>query len=277
MQIFFNTGNGNAIFGRQHYNAKNRWIIAGTGHNTNAGRAECGVAFGQWSDITPASMFVIGNGSSNDDRKNIIEVVADNGGTVKANNIEVEDATIKIKNIIELAPSVVSSNYTLSGGAILQDYSGTQGFRFVDTSGTSSYATGQTNTIIHVKPGDVLEWSFSARKSAEDVTGKLYFNLMKCSATGGNTSNNYVQNAAASTYSTDWETFSGSFTVPSDTEYIRIRFGRSNNGAGSNSFYEVKDVSVKRKTDSGIFLESPNGTRYKLSVADDGTLTTVLV
>ena len=43
----YNAGNGNALFGRQHISRKNRWLMAGTGHDNTSGRSESGVAFGQ--------------------------------------------------------------------------------------------------------------------------------------------------------------------------------------------------------------------------------------
>lgn len=76
----YNKGNGNAVFGRQHISVKNRWFIAGTGHDNSNGRTESGVAIGEWSDITATTAFAIGNGTNHVNRGNIFEV-RDNAGT----------------------------------------------------------------------------------------------------------------------------------------------------------------------------------------------------
>lgn len=71
----YNTGNGNALFGRQHISRKNRWLMAGTGHNNTSGRSESGVAVGQWSQIdSDEILFVVGDGTSDTARSNAFEV-----------------------------------------------------------------------------------------------------------------------------------------------------------------------------------------------------------
>lgn len=75
----YNKGNGNAIFGRQHISVKNRWFMAGTGHDNSNGRSESGVAIGEWSNITSTTAFAIGDGINHTARKNIFEVRNDNG------------------------------------------------------------------------------------------------------------------------------------------------------------------------------------------------------
>lgn len=70
----YNTGNGNAVFGRQHISRKNRSFLAGTGHNTTNGPLEGVAAFGKWSDIKSDTSFAIGNGTSDTDRSNSFEV-----------------------------------------------------------------------------------------------------------------------------------------------------------------------------------------------------------
>lgn len=70
----YNTGNGNALFGRQHISRKNRSFLAGTGHDTTNGPSECVAAFGQWSDIKSDTSFVIGNGTSSVARSNSFEI-----------------------------------------------------------------------------------------------------------------------------------------------------------------------------------------------------------
>lgn len=73
----YNTGNGNAIFGRQHISRKNRWLIAGTGHDTTNGRAEAGAVVGQYSDIDTDTLFAVGNGTDHTARSNAFEVLND--------------------------------------------------------------------------------------------------------------------------------------------------------------------------------------------------------
>lgn len=70
----YNQGNGNAVFGRQHISKKNRWFMAGTGHDNSSGRSESGAVFGQWSNITSDTLFAVGNGTSHTARKNVFEV-----------------------------------------------------------------------------------------------------------------------------------------------------------------------------------------------------------
>lgn len=70
----YNTGNGNALFGRNHISRKNRWFLSGTGHDTTNGRSESGAAVGQWSKITSSTLFAIGNGTSATNRSNAFEV-----------------------------------------------------------------------------------------------------------------------------------------------------------------------------------------------------------
>lgn len=73
----FNTGNGNALFGRQHISRKNRSFLAGTGHDTTNGPSESVAAFGQWSSITATTLFAVGNGTAHTNRKNAFEILND--------------------------------------------------------------------------------------------------------------------------------------------------------------------------------------------------------
>lgn len=71
----YNTGNGNAIFGRQHISRKSRSFLAGTGHDTTNARAEGVSAFGLWSDLSSSeTLFAIGDGTSHTARSNAFEV-----------------------------------------------------------------------------------------------------------------------------------------------------------------------------------------------------------
>lgn len=81
----YNSGNGNAVFGRQHISRKNRSLLAGTGHDTTNARFECVSAVGKWSDITSETLFVVGDGTSHIDRSNAFEV-RDQAFVVKSPN-----------------------------------------------------------------------------------------------------------------------------------------------------------------------------------------------
>ena len=71
----YNTGNGNAIFGRQHISRKNRGLLAGTGHDTTNARSESVSALGEWSDLSSSeTLFAIGDGTSHTARSNAFEV-----------------------------------------------------------------------------------------------------------------------------------------------------------------------------------------------------------
>ena len=96
----WNSGNGNAIFGRLHISRKNRWFIAGSGHDTTNGRSEAGAVVGQYSKINSDTMFAIGNGTTHTDRKNAFEITSDGGiivpsstsGSTKKFKITVDDS-----------------------------------------------------------------------------------------------------------------------------------------------------------------------------------------
>ena len=83
----YNGGNGNALFGRQHISRKNRWLMAGTGHDNTSGRTECGVALGQWASISSDTVFVIGNGTNATSRSNLFEIKAN--GDIYKNGVKV--------------------------------------------------------------------------------------------------------------------------------------------------------------------------------------------
>lgn len=73
-QYQYNQGNGNALFGRYHISKKNRWFLAGTGHDNTNGRSEAGAAVGQYSDIKSDTVFAVGGGTSHTARANLFEV-----------------------------------------------------------------------------------------------------------------------------------------------------------------------------------------------------------
>lgn len=85
-QQMYSTGNGNAMFGRNHIARKNRGFLAGTGHDTTNARAEAASAVGEWSLIDSNTMFAVGNGTSATKRSNAFEVTVDGGVILKSPN-----------------------------------------------------------------------------------------------------------------------------------------------------------------------------------------------
>ena len=73
----YNSGNGNALFGRLHISTKNRWFMSGSGHDNTNGRSEAGAAVGQYSLIDANTLFAVGSGTSHTERKNAFEVRSD--------------------------------------------------------------------------------------------------------------------------------------------------------------------------------------------------------
>lgn len=70
----WNGGNGNTVLGRQHISRKNRWLIAGTGHDNTNGISEAGAVLGQWALISSDTAFAIGNGTNHTNRSNLFEI-----------------------------------------------------------------------------------------------------------------------------------------------------------------------------------------------------------
>lgn len=108
----YNQGNGNSIFGRQHISRKNRWLMAGSGHDNTNGRSEAGAAVGQWSHIDSDTLFVVGAGTSHIARSNAFEVKAD--GRVKAKGTPTENDDLVTKLYVD--------NATGGGGLTVQTF-----------------------------------------------------------------------------------------------------------------------------------------------------------
>ena len=73
-QQMYNTGNGNAMFGRNHIARKNRGFYAGTGHDGTNAKTEAVAALGEYSLISSDTAFVVGNGTSATNRNNLFEI-----------------------------------------------------------------------------------------------------------------------------------------------------------------------------------------------------------
>lgn len=70
----YTSGNGNALFGRNHISRKNRWIMAGDGHDNTDGISEGGAVFGKYAKIQSDTAFAVGNGTSHTARSNLFEI-----------------------------------------------------------------------------------------------------------------------------------------------------------------------------------------------------------
>ena len=95
----YNTGNGNALFGRLHISRKNRWFMAGSGHDNTNGRSEAGTALGQYSDIESDTLVAVGNGTSHIARSNAFEIKAD--GRVKSSGVPTEADDLATKAYVD--------------------------------------------------------------------------------------------------------------------------------------------------------------------------------
>ena len=76
-QQMYATGNGNAMFGRNHIARKNRGFFAGSGHDGTNAKAEAVAAFGEHSYIDANTLFAVGNGTSHTARSNAFEILSD--------------------------------------------------------------------------------------------------------------------------------------------------------------------------------------------------------
>ena len=266
--------NGSGIFGRNHVVNKNRAFIAGQGHDTTDARADGVSAVGSYSLMDAKTVLAVGLGASQIARKNAFEVTADHGGTAKVNFMDAKNAKLEFASEEDIIPAVATGNWTIGNGGSIQNFDGTPGFSTTDVKGTAVNITVAAGFAMPVTAGETLEWSFTVRKRTGSETGKLQLNLLKCNATGGGTSSNLVKDGTAASYSTEWTTYSGTFTIPSGMEFILPRITRTNTGAGSAGGYDIKDLTVTRQVDSGIVLTSPNESKFKLVVADDGTVST---
>ena len=269
--------NGTAVFGRNHVVNKNRAFIAGQGHDTTNARTEGAAAIGSYSLMDAKTVLAVGLGASHIARKNAFEVTADHGGTAKVNFVDAKNGKLEFASEEDIIPAVAVGSWTVGNGGSIQNFDGVAGFSTTDVKGTAVNITVAAAYAMPVTAGETVAWSFTVRKRSGSETGKLQLNLLKCNAVGGGTSNNVVKDGTAASYSTEWTTYSGEFTVPSGMEFILPRITRTNTGAGSSGGYDVKDLTITRQVDSGIILTSPNGTRYKIAVDDSGNLTTAAV
>lgn len=261
----YNNGNGNALFGRYHNSAKNRWFMSGTGHDNTNGRTESGAVVGQYSVINPDTLFAVGNGNDQLNRSNAFEVTESGVDLSRVNNLEIVD-----KN---LAPAFNTTNYSKTSAITIVGDIAT----FPDNA-TALYLT-KKSPAIPVAAGEVIEWSYEVRKTADTVVCMQGLNLMKTNATGGSATNNLVRNEPASSYTTSWQTVKGTFTVPSGMEYMTPRLQKTmpSGSTATSGAYEVRNLKITRPGQANLIMSSPNGTRFKIVVDDNGNLSTVLL
>lgn len=261
----YNNGNGNGIFGRYHNSVKNRWFMSGTGHDNTNGRSEAGAVVGAYSVIEPDTLFAVGNGTDQLNRSNAFEVKEGGVSLPKVNNLEIVD--------VNLAPAINTTNYSKTAAITITGDIAT----FPDNA-TALYLT-KKSPAIPVTAGETLEWSYEVRKTADTVVCNQGLNLMKTNATGGSATNNIVRNEPASSYTTSWQTVKGTFTVPSGMEYMTPRLQKTmpSGGTATSGAYEVRNLKIVRPGQANLVMSSPNGTRYKITVADDGTLGTTAI
>ena len=261
-QQSYNNGNGSAIFGRYHNSRKNRWLISGTGHDNTNGRSEAGAVVGQYSVIEPDTLFAVGDGTSQLNRHNAFEVKESGVSLPKVNELEIVDRN--------LAPAFNTTNYSKTAAITITGDVAT----FPDNA-TALYLT-KKSPAIPVTAGETIAWSYEVRKTTDTVVCNQGLNLMKTNATAGSASNNIVRNEPASSYTTSWQTVSGTFTVPSGMKYMTPRLQKTmpSGGTATTGAYEVRNLKIYRPGQANLVMSSPNGTRYNVVVADDGTLST---
>ena len=92
----YNNGSGNAIFGRQHINKKGRVFLTGTGHDTTNAKDNDVAVMGKWSNISSDTAFAVGNGTSQTNRLNILELKSN--GRLKLPNTAVTDDEVPNKS-----------------------------------------------------------------------------------------------------------------------------------------------------------------------------------
>ena len=141
----FNQGNGNTVLGRQHISRKNRWLIAGTGHDNTNGRSEGGVAYGQWSNITANTVIAVGNGTNQTNRSNAFEIL--NDGRVKSSGTPTENDDLATKGYVDSA---------IGGGGLTFQTFGNADFSYLNDCVAYSTVAGNINEPTATKYGRVV-------------------------------------------------------------------------------------------------------------------------
>ena len=263
----YNTGNGNAIFGRYHNSRKNRWFMSGTGHDTTNGRSEAGAVVGQYSDITSTTIFAVGNGTNQLNRSNAFEVNEDYTKIDKiigtARRIEFDD---------NLAPEFEATNWGTN-----TNWSFADGVLTFNGVSSALNCVAKSTFVRPVTAGEIITVSFEAKKATADGSiGNLQIILLKTNASGGSATTNTVINKPSSEITTEWATYTATFTVPSGMEYMVPRISKASGTVTAGQNYQIRNLRITQ-SNGGLCMVSPNGTKYKLVVDDSGNLSTTAV
>lgn len=162
----FNQGNGNTVLGRQHISRKNRWFIAGTGHDNTSGKSEVGAVFGQWSNITANTVFAVGNGTNHTNRSNTFEILTD--GRVKSSGTPTDNDDLATKAYVD----------SQSGGELTITTYGNADFTYLNNCVAYSTTAGNVNEPTATKYGRIVNLS-GAFKNVEARPDTAAFDIGK--------------------------------------------------------------------------------------------------
>lgn len=170
----YNTGNGNALFGRQHISRKNRSFLAGTGHDTTNGPSEGVAAIGKWSNIKSNTSFAIGNGTDANNRSNSFEIDT-SGDATFGGYVKVEDylsaASLTATGTITAGGDITDG----AGTTIAQLLAGSKDWRYVQSaSRSSSLSDGACRGIYSASQGLVILTFYAIASSALSTSETLF-------------------------------------------------------------------------------------------------------
>ena len=259
MQIF-SSGNGNAVFGRNHVAVKNRGLLAGTGHDTTNARGEGASAVGEFSLMDILTLFAVGNGTSATNRSNAFEVTT--------NGIKGGVKSLDVPYVEQLAPRLIQDDWGANA-----NWSFADGVMTINGVSAALSCTAKAGKVFPVIEGETLTVSFEAKKAVDGANGNLILNLRTATSTGSSSADNVVITKTSSEITTEWATYSATFTVPNGISYLLPRITKAKATPASGQNYQIRNLSISRPND-GLCMVSPNGTKWKLQVADDGTIST---
>ena len=259
MQMY-SSGNGNGLFGRNHIAIKNRGFLAGTGHDTTNARGEGASAVGEYSLMDILTLFAVGNGTNATNRSNAFEVTT-NGvkGSVKS---------LDVPFVEQLAPRLIQDDWGTNANWSFAD-------NVLTINGVSAAlsCTAKAGKVFPVIEGETLSVSFEAKKAVDGANGNLILNLRTATSTGSSSADNVVITKTSSEITTEWATYSATFTVPSGIGFLLPRITKAKATPASGQNYQIRNLNITRPND-GLCMVSPNGTKWKLQVGNDGTVST---
>jgi len=272
-QYLYATGNGNTLLGRYIIARKNRGFFTGTGHDGTNARAEAVAVMGQYSLITPKTLFALGNGTNATNRSNAFEIAEND---TKISNIVATAKQIEFDygDYDNLAPALVASNWGANANWSFADEVLT-----INSTASALNCTAVKAKFMPVTEGETLTVSLDVKKANADGTiGNLQVIMLKTNAEGTTQTGTYtVVTKTSADFTTDWVTVTATWTVPSGVEYFLPRITRVKGTASTGQNYQIRNLVIGRPMDKGIIMHSPNGTRYKLVVDDTGNISTVAV